>query len=62
MLKLCGTPCIHESTGGAESLVANCFRDDTWLSEPRDVTVGSNSKKIVGDIDILGTDTVPAEK
>jgi hypothetical protein len=47
---------------GAESPVAKSFGDNAWLSEPRDVRVGGNSKKIVSDIDILGRGHIPAEK
>jgi hypothetical protein len=38
--------CFLDCAGNAESPVANFFRDNAWLWEPRDVTVGSNSTRI----------------
>jgi hypothetical protein len=38
------------------------WKYNAWLSDPRDVRVGSNSNGIVTDIDILGIGHVPAEE
>jgi hypothetical protein len=53
---------LTRNPGGEGRPVANFIRDNARLPEAYEVTVGSNSKRTVSDIDILEVGHAPAEK